>query len=308
MSIRTSRLAAAAALVTAATLALTACGSNSNPAASDTSTCPTTPINVVVTTNVWGNITDQLAGACANVVTVITSPTADPHDFEPTSQTSDSFAKADLAIMNGLGYDAWATKIVNSLGSQAPKVINLGQDVGLKPGDNPHIWYSPTYVQDSAKNITNGLKGKSEAAAAYFDGQSKSFEESLKPYLDEVAAIKSAHSGAKVTATESVFDYMAQATGLDMITPKAYLDAVANESDPSAQAVQEFNNQLNSKQVKAFIFNTQTDGSLPTQLKNLAEKNGVPVVNVTETLTPEGASFQQWQLTQLQALNKALGS
>lgn len=299
----------AAAAATVGALTLTACGSNnSSDQAADTSTCPTTPINVVVTTNVWGSVTDQLAGACAKVVTIISSPSADPHDFEPTSQTSDTFANADLAIMNGLGYDAWATKILNSLGSKAPQAINLGADVGLKPGDNPHIWYSPTYVQESAKNITKGLKGKSDSAASYFDNQAKSFEEALKPYLDEVAAIKSAHSGAKVTATESVFDYMAQATGLDMITPKAYMDAVANESDPPAQSIQEFNNQLNSKQVKAFIFNTQTDGSLPTQLKNLAEKNNIPVVNVTETLTPEGATFQQWQLTQLQALNQALGS
>lgn len=303
-------LAGAVAVIAAGALALTACGS-SDTASSDSTdapSCPTTPINVVVTTNVWGSITDQLAGSCANVVTVITSPNADPHDFEPTSQTSDSFAKADLAIMNGLGYDEWANKIINSLGSEAPQTLNLGQEVGLKPGDNPHIWYSPTYVQESAKNITEGLKGKSESAATYFDGQAKSFEEALKPYLDEVAAIKSAHSGAKVTATESVFDYMAEATGLDLITPGSFLDAVANESDPSAQSVQQFRTQLNNKEPKAFIFNTQTDGSLPTQLKDLAEKNGIPVVNVTETLTPEGATFQQWQLTQLQSLNQALGS
>ncbi|MFZ1362468.1 MAG: zinc ABC transporter substrate-binding protein [Candidatus Nanopelagicales bacterium] len=300
----------AAAIAAAGALTLTACGSNnsSEPAANDTANCPTTPINVVVTTNVWGSITDQLAGSCAKVATIITSPSSDPHDFEPTSQTSDTFANADLAIINGLGYDEWANKILNSLGSNAPQTINLGQDVGLKVGDNPHIWYSPTYVQESAKNITKGLKGKNESAASYFDDQAKSFDTAIKPYLDEVNTIKSQHAGTKISATESVFDYMAEATGLDLITPAAFMNAIANDSDPSTQAVQEFRNQLNAKEPKAFIFNTQTDGGLPTQLKALAEKNNIPIVNVTETLTPEGATFQQWQLTQLQALNKALGS
>lgn len=307
-STKKSKLVGAIAVAAAGALALSGCSSSSETPSASGENCPTTPINVVVTTNVWGSITDQLAGTCAKVATVITNPSADPHDFEPTAQTSETFANADLAIVNGLGYDDWADKILASLGSKAPQTVNLGKEVGLKVGDNPHIWYSPSYVQESAANITAGLKAKSEPAASYFESQAQTFATALQPYLDEINTIKTNHAGTKITATESVFDYMAAATGLDLITPPAFVSANANHSDPSAQAVQQFNNQLNAREPKAFIYNTQTDGGLPTQLKKQAEKNDIPIVSVTETLAPEGATFQEWQLTQLKALNQALGS
>ena len=69
--------------------------------------------------------------------------------------------------MNGLGYDSWATKITDSLGSSAPPVLNLGTAVGLKPGANPHIWYSPDYVESSAKAITEQLSSALPEAKDY---------------------------------------------------------------------------------------------------------------------------------------------
>jgi len=38
-----------------------------------------------------------------------------------------------------------------------------------------------------------------------------------------------------------------------------------------------------------------------------AKAEGIPVATVTETLTPAGASFQAWQVRQLQGIEKALG-
>ena len=38
----------------------------------------------------------------------------------------------------------------------------------------------------------------------------------------------------------------------------------------------------------------------------LARASHVPVVTVTETLSPEGSSFQQWQVAQLERLAAAL--
>lgn len=302
------RTAAIGATLLGAVLALTACSSTSSegtPGASGN--CPTTPIKVVVTTNVWGSVVDQLAGACADVTTIITSPSADPHDFEPTSQTSAAFAAADLVVINGLGYDAWANKILASLGSSAPQTVDLGQVVGLKVGDNPHIWYSPTYVQQSAAAITSTFKQKSSTAASYFDSEATSFASAIKPYLDEVTAIKAKYAGTAIGSTESIFVYMAQATGLNLTTPPGFMTAIANDSDPSAQDVQTFTQQLSNGTDKVLVYNTQTDGGLPDQMKATAQKHNVPIVNVTETLTPEGATFQAWQLAQLQSLMTALG-
>lgn len=291
-------------------LVLSGCGSTqSAPTATTASgTCPTTPISVVATTNVWGNITNQLAGACAKVTTIITSPTADPHDFQPDSTTSQAYTTAKLAVENGLGYDAWSDQIISSLGSGAPPVLNLGQTVGLTVGDNPHIWYSPTYVQQSAAAITSALKQQLPDGASEFDRAAGEFQTNLGPYLKEIESIKKTYPGTPIGSTESIFVYMAQATGLNLTTPPQFMTAIANDSDPTSQSVATFTGQIKSKQIKALMYNTQTDGGLPNQMLKLAQQSGVPVVDITETLTPEGASFQQWQLTQLQNLSQTLAS
>ncbi len=303
-----STFASLLALVTA--LLVAACGSggpNSTGSVTPAPACPTAPVRVVVTTNVWGSVVDQLVGSCANVSTIITNSTADPHDFEPTAETSASFAGAQLVVMNGLGYDEWATKIVKSLGSAAPPVLNLGDALGLKVGVNPHIWYSPDYVAKSAQAITGQIKGVSSAPADYFDTQAATFAAALKPYLAKIAAIKSQFAGTKIGATETIFDYMAAATGLVITTPAGFVAAVANGSEPPAADVAEFRNQLSNGTDKVLIFNGQTEGGLPNQMRETAQAKSVPIVDVTESLNPPDATFQAWQIAQLDALSSALG-
>lgn len=59
--------------------------------------------------------------------------------------------------------------------------------------------------------------------------------------------------------------------------------------------------------VDVLIVNTQTEGSLPAQLRSAAAAAGIPVVEVTETVAPGSDSFQAWQVDQLTALAEALG-
>lgn len=301
-------LGGAVAAVVALMLVVAGCSSAQTVSNSqaDAGVCPVSAVSVVVTTDVWASVVDQLAGQCANISTIVTSPSADPHEFEATAATSAAFAAAQLVIQNGLGYDSWANKIEASLGDAAPPVLDLGAAVGLKAGDNPHIWYSPTYVQQSAAAITMELKAALPAAAAYFDTAAFSFAAALQPYLTEISAIKSKYSGTVIGATESLFAYMAQATDLRLSTPVGFMNAEANGTDPTASDVATFRRQLSDGTDKVLIYNTQTQGGLPTAMRQLAEQSGVPVVNVTETLSPAGTTFQDWQLAQLQALSTAL--
>ncbi len=55
------------------------------------------------------------------------------------------------------------------------------------------------------------------------------------------------------------------------------------------------------------IYNVQTEGSVPQQIRAAAEQAGVPVVEVTETVPPGTDSFVTWQVDQLTALAEALG-
>ena len=64
---------------------------------------------------------------------------------------------------------------------------------------------------------------------------------------------------------------------------------------------------LSGRHVDVLIYNTQTEGSIPQQIRSIADQAGLPVVNVTETVPPGQTSFEAWQDGQLVALGKALG-
>ncbi|MDX6411014.1 MAG: zinc/manganese transport system substrate-binding protein, partial [Gaiellaceae bacterium] len=108
---------------------------------------PSTGLQVVAAENFWGSIAAQLGGSRVHVSSVISSPATDPHDYEPTAADARTIAGAQMVIANGIGYDPWAGKLIAANPVRGRVVLTVGDLVGVKPGGNPHRWYSPTDVQ-----------------------------------------------------------------------------------------------------------------------------------------------------------------
>ena len=106
-------------------------------------------------------------------------------------------------------------------------------------------------------------------------------------------------------ATESVFGHMLDAIGLVSRNQRFQL-AMMNDTEPSAQDVAAFDTDLKQHKVKVLINNTQVSEALSQRLVAIAKAANVPVIGVTETLPP-GQHFQEWVLSELEALDKALG-
>lgn len=297
----------------AATWTATACGSDQTASSSTSSgrstagapPCPTDPVAVVVSVDQWGDIVSQLGGACATVKTVLASSSVDPHDYEPSPADAALFTGAKLVVVNGADYDHWATDLAASSASSAP-VVNAASVTRTPDGANPHLWYSPAAVTFTADAVTSELKKIDPSAASYFDGRRAAFSTALGPYTSLIEKIKTSSAGRSYAATEGIFDYQAEALGLVNRTPPGYRQAATNESDPSPADIEAFHAALASRQIDVLIYNTQTDGSIPKQIRTAAEQAGVPVVDVTETLPPDQTSFVGWQDNQLTALGRAL--
>ena len=90
------------------------------------------------------------------------------------------------------------------------------------------------------------------------------------------------------------------------VTPQGYQNAAAAESDPAPGDVFAFNELLTGGTVAVLIYNTQTEGAIPEQVRAQAEQNNVPVVDVTESVPPGIDSFVEWQVGQLKDLATAL--
>jgi len=298
-------LAALTALVVGAGT-LAACGSGTSGASTKPKgSCPTAPVPVVVSVDQWGDIVDQLAGDCGEVTTIFKSSSADPHDYEPTPSDSARFTGAKLVVVNGLDYDPWATKAVATLDSRPP-VVNGGDVVGLHAGDNPHIWYGPAYVKEVSAAVTAALKNIEPKDARYFDARAAAWRTALGPYDSEIARIKPLAAGRTYGATEGIFDYMAKAVGLRDETPSGYQRATSNESDPAPGDIHAFEEALAGRRMSVLVYNTQTQGAIPEQIRMQARSAKVPVVEVTETVPPGTDSFVTWQGGQFRQLASAL--
>jgi zinc/manganese transport system substrate-binding protein len=319
MKMSSLRVVAAAALL-ATPFGLASCSSGGNQPSASTSTsstaqaggCPAAPVDVVVSVDQWGDIVSQLGGSCAQVKTLLASSSVDPHDYEPSPSDAATFQGAQLVVINGAHYDEWASKLAAGSAPNAPVIsaADIGGETGTggDHGDvNPHVWYNPATVTAVADAVTAELSKLAPQAADYFAQQRSAFTASMKPYTDEINAIKAGASGKTYAATESVFDYMAAAVGLQNKTPEGYQAAASNGADPSPADLDAFIKLLSAKGVDVLIYNTQTEGSVPEQIRSAAESAGIPVVNVTETVAPGAKSFEAWQVDQLTSLAKALG-
>jgi zinc/manganese transport system substrate-binding protein len=300
---RTGRRTRGLALLTAAAglLAVTACSTSPDGNTS------TGPVRVVAAENFWGSIVAQLGGTHVTVTNIVNSPDADPHDYEATPADGRAVALAQLVLVNGVGYDTWATKLVAANPEPGRKVLTVGTLVGVPDGGNPHRWYSPADVAAVIDEVTKDLIALDPDHTADFTRQKEAFQTTgLSAYKGVISEIKTRYAGTPVGASESIFALLAPALGLDLVTPPGFLKAISEGTDPTAADKATVDRQIATKKIKAYVYNSQNATPDVQRQVDAARAKGIPVTTITETMTPAGATFQQWQTAQLVALRDAL--
>jgi zinc/manganese transport system substrate-binding protein len=284
-------------------LCLAACGINTpgSPGGSG-------KVQVVAAENFWGSIAAQVGGAYVQVTSIIVNPDTDPHAYEPTPSDARLIAQARYVIVNGAGYDAWAPKLLDANPTSGRTVLTVADLFGKKEGDNPHMWYSPSYVDQVVDRIASDLAKIDAADGSAITQQGAQYRSvGLKDYHDTISAIRQKYAGTRVGATESIAAYLTDGTGLTMVTPYSYLKAISEGTDPSAADKAEVQNEIATRAIRVFIFNSQNATPDIQGLVDKATAARIPVVKITETLAPATATFQDWQTGQLKDLLNALG-
>ncbi len=267
--------------------------------------CPDTSLRVLAVENFYADLVRQLGGQCVTVTTILDDPTADPHEFQPSSSDVLAYQNAQLVIQNGLGYDDFSDRVLATVAAR-PVVVDAGEVVGLQVGDNPHVWYSPAYVDQMRAAITAALVQLAPGSSTYFAAQADVVEQRMATYHTLVGAIAAQFGGTPVGATETIFLYMADATDLQVVSPVGFMQAVAEGNEPTARDIALFHDQLGNARLGVLVYNTQTLTSLVEQFQDLAQQNHIPTVGVSETMPLVAHTFQGWQATQLALLQRAL--
>lgn len=288
-------------------------------------------IAVVASTNVYGQIAEEIGGDLVDVTSIVTNESQDPHSFEPSARDQLAVSKADLVIENGGGYDAFIDALIESSGTEAPVVTAVeyshdwpengghdeesadgAEDHAHDHGDhehvegfNEHVWYDPHTIAHVAEAIATELGELSPEDAETFTANAEAFSadvEGLEASLDEVAA---AHEGDKVFVTEPVPVYLIQAAGLENATPEKFSEAVEEGQDVAPATLLESLALVKGGDVRVVITNTQTGGAETQEIVDEADGLGIPVIAFSETL-PEGETYISWMQANVEALSAAL--
>ena len=269
-----------------------------------TSAAQAAPIAIIAAENFYGDVARQIGGGAIAVDSILSNPDADPHAYEANASTARAIVGAAIVVYNGAGYDRWMDKLLAASPSAKRIVLVVADLVGKPAGDNPHLWYGPAAMAKFAAALAGALEAIDPGHARAYAQRLAEFRASMEPVAARIAALRRKAAGTPVAATEPVFGAMADALGLVMADRRFQL-AVMNGTEPSASAIAAFESELRSRSVKVLLYNAQTTAALTARMRRIAIEAGIPVVGVTET-EPPGKDYQEWMLSTLDAVDRAL--
>ncbi|MET8846473.1 zinc ABC transporter substrate-binding protein [Amycolatopsis sp. NPDC004625] len=260
-------------------------------------------IKVVASTDVWGSVAGAVGGDKVEVKSVIHDPSADPHSYETTADDALAAKGAQLLLSNGGGYDEFFGKLSDQAGD-AKKLV--AYDIAATGDENEHVWYDLPGVDKVADQLAVQLGELQPASKQLFADNAKAFKAKVDALEKRLGELGATHPGTKVVVTEPVAHYLLRSAKLTDATPKAFSDAVENDTDVPAGAVNEYQQLIATKQVKALINNAQTVTPLTQGVVAQAKAAGIGVVDVTETLPAGVTDYIGWMTGEVDELAGAL--
>jgi len=276
--------------------------------------CASTPepddglIHVVASTNVYGDLAETIGGARVEVTSIIDDPSQDPHQFEANGRVQLALSRADVVIVNGGGYDDFATQMLAASGNDDARVIDAvelsGYDASAD-GFNEHVWYDYPTMKTVVQAIGAALDIADPGNSGFFDAKSDGLVAQLEALAQVDAAIGTLAPDAGVVVTEPVPLYALEAAGLRNLTPPDFSAAIEEDTDVPPALLQSVLNLIGDGSVAMVVYNVQTVGPQTDAVLDLASDFRVPAVGVSETL-PEGMTYVAWQTAFLNDLQHAL--
>jgi zinc/manganese transport system substrate-binding protein len=304
------KLLPVSALAAAAALALSGCASASTDGGATDEPTNSSGVRIVASTNVYGDIAEQIGGDRVSVTSIIDSPDKDPHEYEADARTQLALSKAQLVIENGGGYDDFVDTMLSAADNKIAPVLNAADISGYEqePAEgefNEHMWYDFPTVKKLSDELVGQLSAIDPEGAETYEKNAEAFEGQLAALEQQEQDIKASFDTAGAAITEPVPLYLLETAGLVNKTPDAFSEAIEEGTDVPADVLKQTTALFSSGEVKVLVYNEQTEGSQTELVLSAAKDAGVPVVPVTETL-PEGTDYISWMTTNLNALQGAL--
>lgn len=265
-------------------------------------------LRIVASTNVYGNLAETIGGDTVEVTSIIDDPAQDPHEYEANGRVQLALSRADIVIVNGGGYDDFATTMLQASGNSGARVINaveLSDYDATADGFNEHVWYDYPTVQTVVKAIAAALDIADPAHDSVYDGRADGLVAELDAFIQLEASISALGEGEGVVITEPVPLYVLEASGFRNLTPPQFSEAIEEGTDVPPALLQSVLNLISDGSAGLVCYNEQTAGPQTDAVLDIATESRVLALGVTEIL-PDGVDYVAWQRGFLTDLLKAV--
>lgn len=245
-------------------------------------------LTIVASTQVWADVAEAVVEDVD--IHAIVQGDVDPHSFEPSAADMARVEAADIILVGGGGYDSW---LYDSLEGDDRIIAAMDlepHDHSDHDSDNEHIWYSPEAVTHFAEDLAEKVTETSPDTRVSPDAVATQMADLATRIADLPAA--------RVAQTEPIADHLLAHSAMVESTPAGYRATTLSEGEPTAADVAAFHEAIRNGEIDILIHNPQSAASVSTGIRELAEQEGIPVVEIAETPEP-GTNF-------LEAFKKAV--
>ncbi|WP_299747079.1 metal ABC transporter substrate-binding protein [Devosia sp.] len=234
-------------------------------------------VKAVATFSILGDIVARVGGERVAVTTIV-GPNADTHVYEPKPSDAVAVSQADVLFVNGLGFEGWLDRFVESTSFTGPVVVasegvkthTMDEDGAVVT--DPHAWQSLKNGLLYVKNVAAGLCAVDADGCVTYEANATAYSAEITALDDQLIADIAAVPAAKrqVITTHDAFGYFGEEYGVKFLAP----EGISTDSEASAADVAKLITQIKSDGVTALFIENMSDGRLVQQI---ADETGVTV-------------------------------
>jgi zinc/manganese transport system substrate-binding protein len=232
------------------------------------------PLRVVASFSILADIARNI-GDDAVEVTSLVGADSDAHTFQPSPEDAKKLAKADLILINGLGFEGWMQRLIEASGSKA-KVVTVSDGLQARAivtpqgTVDPHAWQNLANGRLYAKNIATAFElarpSQASAIAARANDYDAELDQMDRSFRQQFAEIPRAQR--KIITSHDAFGYFGAAYGVTFLAPVG----VSTDAEPSASDIAALIQQIKAEGIKQIFIENMSN---PQLIKQISKDAGV---------------------------------
>lgn len=309
--------AAATTAPAVVTTVVTTADSTSATSAVLTTTVAAEKPSIVVTTNILGDVVTQIVGDLA-AVEVIMPLGADPHDFAPSAKQAESIEKADLVVVNGAGFEAGMTDLLEIVGKGGTATFAFSDNVelleagagehdhgheeekeGEKEGEeegglDPHLWTDPARMVKGVTALKDALAKVAGIDAAAVSKNADAYIAKLTELDTEIEKLVAPLPDASrvLVTNHEVFGYFADRYKFEVVG--AVVPSLTTAAETTPKELQELAKTMKDEGIRTIFAETTQSTDLAAALAKEVGGDVKVIELFSESLGEKGSGAETY--------------